>query len=526
MKTLSISKLLLIQTAVAAIITVAAVTAYSLSEYRHEVIAMSAEAKLSGDVKSFKMYVKEYFGVLKFFGDTLLDGNGKQIDGDYDAVDRIYSDLGVSATIFVADKDDFRRVVTNIKQADGSRAVGTMLGKDSAAYNSVAGGKDFTGEAMILGVPYYTVYNPIKDEYGKIIGIYFAGIPKAFLNAREKVFFGDFVIKTVFAVILIVFFLSVIVWFLTRWFLTSRIDRLKDSLTRISRGLLNEKAVIGRNDEIGALAASLNDTVESFSGVVRSLDRQAGTLTSSIEDIASVNREIAEGSSKQSASIQNIAAAIQQSSTSLKQSAEAAGSSKEYAINAISIVRASETAARDTTKAMGEIKDSSNRITEILALINEISFQTNLLALNAAVEAARAGEHGRGFAVVAGEVRNLSVRSGTAAKEIDSVIKGMMDNISAGNDLVDKNAAMLKEVAGIIEKMSGMISEIAAATNEQNLGVEQIREVTEDLDSLSQSNAAMVEQSSAATDTLVTLSQEMMAVVKTFIMEDKKESLQ
>jgi len=193
MKTLSISKLLLIQTAVAAIITVAAVTAYSLSEYRHEVIAMSAEAKLSGDVKSFKMYVKEYFGVLKFFGDTLLDGNGKQIDGDYDAVDRIYSDLGVSATIFVADKDDFRRVVTNIKQADGSRAVGTMLGKDSAAYNSVAGGKDFTGEAMILGVPYYTVYNPIKDEYGKIIGIYFAGIPKAFLNAREKVFFGYFV---------------------------------------------------------------------------------------------------------------------------------------------------------------------------------------------------------------------------------------------------------------------------------------------------------------------------------------------
>lgn len=524
MKTLSISKLLLIQTAVASIISVAAVTVYSLTEYRHGMIAMSADAKLSGDVKSFKTYIRESFGALKYSGETLLDKNDKPIDGDYGAVDRIYVDLGVAATIFAADKDDFRRVITNIKKTDGSRAVGTMLGKDSAAYKPVAAGKVFTGEAMILGVPYYTVYDPIKDDSGKITGIYFAGIPKAFLDAREKVFFGDFLIKTIFAVFLIVCVLSIIIWLMTRQFLTKRIDMLKDSLTRISRGVLSEKAAVGRNDEIGTLANSLNDTVESFRGVISSLNRQAGTLTESIEDIASVNREISDGSQRQTASIQNIAAAVQQSSTSLKQSAAAAGSSREYAVSAISIVRESEGAARNTTKAMGEIKESSDKITEILVLINEISFQTNLLALNAAVEAARAGEQGRGFAVVAGEVRNLSLRSSTAAKEIDSVIKGMMGKIAAGNELVERNASMLMEVAAMIEKMSGMISDIAAATDEQNLGVEQIREATENLDSLSQSNAAMVEQSSAATDTLVTLSREMMAIVKTFVIDETTEA--
>ena len=523
MKTLSISKLLLIQTAVASIISVAAVTVYSLTEYRHEMVAMSADAKLSGDVKSFKMYIRESFGALKYSGETLLDRNGKPIDGDYSAVDRVYEDLGVAATIFAADKDDFRRVITNIKKKDGSRAVGTLLGKDSAAYKPVVSGRIFTGEAMILGVPYYTVYDPIKDDSGKVIGIYFAGIPKAFLDAREKVFFSDFLTKTIFAVFLIVCVLSIIIWMMTRQFLTKRIDVLKDSLTRISKGILSENVAVGRNDEIGTLAYSLNATVESFRGVISSLDRQAVTLMSSIEDIASVNREVSDGSQRQTASIQSIAAAVQQSSTSLKQSAAAARSSREYAVNAISIVRKSEDAARDTTQAMSEIRESSDKITKILALINEISFQTNLLALNAAVEAARAGEHGRGFAVVAGEVRNLSQRSSTAAKEIDSVIKGMMEKIAVGNDLVERNASMLMEIAAMIEKMSGMISDIAAATNEQNLGAEQIREATENLDSLSQSNAAMVEQSSAATDTLVTLSREMMAIVKTFIINEKAE---
>jgi methyl-accepting chemotaxis protein len=380
-------------------------------------------------------------------------------------------------------------------------------------------GKIFSGEAVILGVPYYAVYDPITDGSGAVTGIYFAGIPKAFLDAREKVFFGDFIFKTSLVVLAIVLVVCVAVWLQTRRILTKRIDRLKESLSRISRGHLDENAVAGRNDEIGALAAALNDTVESFRAVVRSLDRQAATLSSSIEDIASVNREISEGAQRQSASVQNIAAAVQQSSTSLKQSAEAAGTSREYAKNAIGIVRLSEETASDTTKAMGEISGAGDRIAEILVLINEISFQTNLLALNASVEAARAGDHGRGFAVVAGEVRNLALRSGSASKEIDSVIREMKKKIAAGSEYVEKNAQMLSDIAAMIEKMSGMITEIASAIEEQNQGVEQIRGATEDLDSLSQANAAMVEQSSAATDTLVTLSREMLSIVKTFILD-------
>lgn len=516
MKVLSISRILLFQTIFIVLVSVTAVSFYSLGEYRKGIISMSADAKLSGDINAMKIYLKEYFGTLSLSGNTLIDEHGSSVEERFQPVDEIGKDLEVAATLFVLDGDDFRRLITNIKKNDGSRAVGTMLGKNSAAYKPVIQGRKFVGEAMILGDPYYTAYDPVKDNNGKVTGIYFVGIPKAFLNSREAGFFGTFVIKTIAVSVLIVIVFCTLVWLLMRKLLSRRLDVLKSSLSKIAKGNLCVKTDPVRNDEIGELTCSINDTISNFKNVVCSIDKYAKTLSSSIDDLAVVNSEISDGSIKQSASVQNIAAAIEESSVSIKQSADSARVSCDYANEVRDLVTEGSDNAGKAIKAMSDINESNRRITEILELINEISFQTNLLALNAAVEAARAGEHGRGFAVVASEVRNLANRTNTASKEIGELIKEMTQRMNAGSDNVNRNGELLNKIAGMMSEMARMTSDIAVSTAEQDHGVASIRESTDDLDSLSQSNTAMTEQASASIDNLTKLSNEMMAVVKTF----------
>lgn len=301
-----------------------------------------------------------------------------------------------------------------------------------------------------------------------------------------------------------------------RKLLSRRLDVLKSSLSKIAKGNLCVKTDPVRNDEIGELTCSINDTISNFKNIVCSIDKYAKTLSSSIDDLAVVNSEISDGSIKQSASVQNIAAAIEESSVSIKQSADSARVSCDYANEVRDLVTEGSDNAGKAIKAMSDINESNRRITEILELINEISFQTNLLALNAAVEAARAGEHGRGFAVVASEVRNLANRTNTASKEIGELIKEMTQRMNAGSDNVNRNGELLNKIAGMMSEMARMTSDIAVSTAEQDHGVASIRESTDDLDSLSQSNTAMTEQASASIDNLTKLSNEMMAVVKTF----------
>ncbi|HNX60427.1 MAG TPA: Cache 3/Cache 2 fusion domain-containing protein, partial [Spirochaetota bacterium] len=331
MKVLSISRILLFQTIFIVLVSVTAVSFYSLGEYRKGIISMSADAKLSGDINAMKIYLKEYFGTLSLSGSTLIDEHGASVEERFNPVDEIGKDLEVAATLFVLDGDDFRRIITNIKKNDGSRAVGTMLGKNSAAYKPVMQGHKFVGEAMILGEPYYTAYDPMKDKSGKVTGIYFVGIPKAFLNSREAGFFGTFVFKTIVVSVLILIVFCTLVWLLMRKLLSRRLDVLKSSLSRIAKGDLCIKTDPVRNDEIGELTCSINDTISNFRNVVCSIDKYAKTLSSSIDDLAVVNSEISDGSIKQSASVQNIAAAIEESSVSIKQSAESARVSCNYA---------------------------------------------------------------------------------------------------------------------------------------------------------------------------------------------------
>ncbi len=161
---------------------------YSLSEYRTNFVRQSALAKLDADRKAARRYLLYYFEKLELKDGILVDGRGEDISSRNDFVDAVSADLGDAATVFVVDGDDYRRVITSVMKDDGTRAVGTMLGKGSAAYNPVRQGRLFQGEADILGRPFLTVYDPLTDAAGNVIGIMFVGIPRSYLDEGERSF--------------------------------------------------------------------------------------------------------------------------------------------------------------------------------------------------------------------------------------------------------------------------------------------------------------------------------------------------
>ena len=171
---------------------------------------------------------------------------------------------------------------------------------------------------------------------------------------------------------------------------------------------------------------------------------------------------------------------------------------------------------------MSDINQSSKKIADIISVIDGIAFQTNILALNAAVEAARAGEQGRGFAVVAGEVRSLASRSAEAAKEIKSLIGGSVDRVEAGSKLVATAGKTMSDIVGSVQRVSDIIGEIAAAAAEQSNGIGQVNSTVGELDQMTQQNAALVEQSAAAAESLKEQADKLAQVVGTFRLEDRR----
>ncbi|MBI5854522.1 MAG: hypothetical protein HZB35_04685, partial [Nitrospirae bacterium] len=173
--------------------------------------------------------------------------------------------------------------------------------------------------------------------------------------------------------------------------------------------------------------------------------------------------------------------------------------------------------------AMAEINKSSKKIADIIGVIDEIAFQTNLLALNAAVEAARAGEHGRGFAVVAAEVRNLAQRSATAAKEIKGLINESVQRVTDGSALVNQTGQTLEEIVGSVKRVSDIVSEMAAASQEQATGIDQVNKAVMQMNDTTQQNAALVEESASAAESLQQQSAELLQVVEFFKVSDSRE---
>ncbi len=257
------------------------------------------------------------------------------------------------------------------------------------------------------------------------------------------------------------------------------------------------------NDSIGQVANALDSTVRAMKDSLVQVRDVSNTVSTASEQLSSTSREIASGAQIQASNLEETASSLEEITSTIKQNSENAQQARQLASGAREVAERGGSVVSDAVSAMEEINSSSKRIADIITTIDEIAFQTNLLALNAAVEAARAGEQGRGFAVVAAEVRNLAMRSASAAKEIKSLIQDSVNKVQNGTELVNRSGQTLNEIVVSVKRVSDIVCEIAAASKEQLAGVEQVNKAMSQMDRVTQGNAAQTEEMSGTSTMLL-----------------------
>ncbi|MEO7497637.1 MAG: methyl-accepting chemotaxis protein, partial [Massilia sp.] len=275
--------------------------------------------------------------------------------------------------------------------------------------------------------------------------------------------------------------------------------RIADS---IARGELNVAIGAGGEDEAGQLMRSLKLMQAKLSEAMSQITRGSKVVLGTSQEIAAGNADLSARTERQASSLQETAASIDLLATTVRENAEHARQASAVGAEAWECATRGSAVAARVSDTMGAIKTSSDRIVDIISVIDSIAFQTNILALNAAVEAARAGESGRGFAVVAAEVRALAQRSAGAAREIKTLIGASVDHVDSGHKLVDEAAATMRQIVGAVQQVAGLVTRISTASTEQSDSIGQISVAIGHMDAITQQNAALVEQAAAAAEGL------------------------
>ena len=266
--------------------------------------------------------------------------------------------------------------------------------------------------------------------------------------------------------------------------------------------LVTRLALQGKTGFVATLGGGLNALLDSMTGAIRQIQLVSADVNRGAEAMSAGHVNLSKRTEEQSSSLEETASSMEQMTTTVKQNAANAGQANQLAIAARGQAESGGTVVGKAVRAMSEINDSSRKIADIIGVIDEIAFQTNLLALNAAVEAARAGEQGRGFAVVASEVRSLAGRSATAAKEIKALIQDSVRKVEDGSTLVTESGHTLEQIVVSVKKVSDIVAEIAAASREQSSGIEQVNRAVMQMDELTQQNATLVEEATAASSAM------------------------
>jgi methyl-accepting chemotaxis protein len=299
----------------------------------------------------------------------------------------------------------------------------------------------------------------------------------------------------------IVALLALSTWFLARAVCVP-LQKVVALADRIAAGDLTAHVETGRRDEIGDVERALARMTGSLRNLVGEVRLTADSISNASTEIAHGNQDLSQRTEQTASNLQQTASSMEQLTGTVSQSADAARQANQLASSAASVAQRGGQVVSQVVSTMDEINTSSKKIADIIGVIDGIAFQTNILALNAAVEAARAGEQGRGFAVVAGEVRNLAQRSAEAAKEIKSLIGASVDRVENGARLVQDAGSTMNEIVASVQRVTDIIGEITAAADEQSGGIVQINASVTQLDQMTQQNAALVEQSAAAAESL------------------------
>ena len=344
-----------------------------------------------------------------------------------------------------------------------------------------------------------------------IAGDYVDDIQQAFIAT---------IIKSVAALAVLGALLSLIAWMATRSVLQAIGGEPAVAAAianRIAAGDLSQTGLEGASHAPeGSVIAAVQRMSEQLRQLVTRIHDTAGIIHRSAGEIATGSLDLSQRTEQQASSLEKTAASMEQLTATVHQNAENAQQASQIASGACAVAERGGTVVDQVVSTMGEINTSSRRVVDIIGVIDGIAFQTNILALNAAVEAARAGDQGRGFAVVAGEVRTLAQRSASAAREIKTLIQASVERVDAGATLVDQAGQTMREVVTTVRNITGIVTEIASASREQSTGIEQVGHAVTDMDRVTQQNAALVEQSSAATQVLQQESEKLSRLTASF----------
>ena len=372
---------------------------------------------------------------------------------------------------------------------------------------------DADGVSKIASGSLYPAIDPLADDIDKLATVQLDGAAAEY-RAAQKLY--GVVLWTTLAVAGAVLAAAALVGLALVRSITSGIGVAVAVARTVAAGDLSSRIVVDRGDEIGVMLRALKDMNESLVGIVGDVRNASESIATGSSQIAHGNADLSQRTEEQASNLQQTAASMEELSATVKHNADTARRASELAEGASMVAVQGGEVVGQVVVTMDGITDSSRRITDIIGVIDGIAFQTNILALNAAVEAARAGEQGRGFAVVASEVRSLAQRSATAAKEIKVLIGESVGKVENGTRLVADAGRTMGDIVDQVQRVSTLIAEISNASGEQSRGIGQIGDAVAQLDQVTQQNAALVEESAAAAESLRVQADALARTVATF----------